>query len=82
MRAIGERLERLLYTRPVRVTTADQLKALLRWERGSTRQVAAVLGVSQRTVQRWVTPKPGSQGRPNPATSRGSRNSCGPAGSR
>ncbi|MEV4191021.1 helix-turn-helix domain-containing protein [Streptomyces toxytricini] len=48
------------------MTTADQLKALLRWERGSTRQVAAVLGVSQRTVQRWVTPKPGSQGRRNP----------------
>ncbi|MFJ3882919.1 telomere-protecting terminal protein Tpg [Streptomyces sp. NPDC090077] len=66
VRAIGDGLERLLYTRPVPVTTADQLKALLRWERGSTRQVAAVLGVSQRTVQRWVTPKPGSQGRPSP----------------
>ncbi|MFD6888616.1 telomere-protecting terminal protein Tpg [Streptomyces sp. NPDC059957] len=47
-------------------TTTDQLKALPRWERGSTRQVAVVLGVSQRTVQRWVTRKPGSQGRPHP----------------
>ncbi|MFD3557951.1 telomere-protecting terminal protein Tpg [Streptomyces goshikiensis] len=66
VRAIGDGLELLLYTRPVPEATADQLKALLRWERGSTRQVAAVLGVSQRTVQRWVTPKTGSQGRPSP----------------
>ncbi|MFJ7272759.1 telomere-protecting terminal protein Tpg [Streptomyces sp. NPDC099050] len=65
-RAIGDGLERLLYTRPLPVTTADQLKALLRWERGSTRQVAAVLGVSQRTVQRWVARDSGSRGRPNP----------------
>ncbi|MEU2834061.1 helix-turn-helix domain-containing protein [Streptomyces lavendulae] len=45
---------------------ADRLKALLRWERGSTRRVAVILGVSQRTVQRWVTRKPGSQGHPSP----------------
>lgn len=66
VRAIGDGLERLLYTRPVPATTADRLKALLRWERGSTRRVAVLLGVSQRTVQRWVTHKPGSRGRPNP----------------
>ncbi|MFB6560853.1 helix-turn-helix domain-containing protein [Streptomyces sp. NPDC056400] len=65
-RALGDGLERLLYTRPVPATTADRLKALLRWERGSTRRVAVILGVSQRTVQRWVTRKPGSQGRPSP----------------
>ncbi|MFJ7209788.1 telomere-protecting terminal protein Tpg [Streptomyces sp. NPDC098789] len=65
VRAIGEGQERLLHTRPVPATTADQLQALLRWERGSTRRVAAVLGVSQRTVQRWVTRKPDSQGRPS-----------------
>ncbi|MCM1976494.1 helix-turn-helix domain-containing protein [Streptomyces sp. G1] len=66
VRAIGDGLEQLLYTRPVPETTAEQLKALLRWERGSTRQVAAVLGVSQRTVQRWVARDPGSRGRPSP----------------
>lgn len=66
VRAIGEGLERLLYTRPVPATTADQLKALLRWEQSSTRRVAVVLGVSQRTVQRWVTRIPGSQRRPSP----------------
>ncbi|MFI2010085.1 telomere-protecting terminal protein Tpg [Streptomyces jumonjinensis] len=65
VRAIGDGLERLLSTRPVPATTADRLKALLRWERGSTRRVAVILGVSQRTVQRWVTRKPGSQGRPS-----------------
>lgn len=66
VRAIGDGLERLLYTRPLPATTADRLKALLRWERGSTLRVAAVLGVSQRTVQRWITRKPGGRGRPSP----------------
>ncbi|MER7343689.1 helix-turn-helix domain-containing protein [Streptomyces sp. NPDC000075] len=55
-----------MYARPVPATTADQLKALLRWERGSTRRVAVVLGVSQRTVQRWVACDPGRRGRPSP----------------
>lgn len=66
MGEIGDGLERLLYTQPVPSTTASRLRALLRWERGSTRQVAAVMGVSQRTVQRWVTRKAGGQGRPSP----------------
>ncbi|WP_392838525.1 helix-turn-helix domain-containing protein [Streptomyces sp. LN500] len=65
MGEISEGLERLLYTQPVPSTTASRLKALLRWEHGSTRQVAAVLGVSQRTVQRWVTRKVGGSRRPS-----------------
>ncbi|MBO0916737.1 telomere-protecting terminal protein Tpg [Streptomyces laculatispora] len=65
MGEISEGLEQLLYTQPVPSTTANQLRALLRWERGSTRQVAALLGVSQRTVQRWVTRKAGSSRRPS-----------------
>lgn len=65
MGEISEGLERLLYTQPVPSTTASRLRVLLRWERGSTRQVAAVLGVSQRTVQRWVTRKAGGSRRPS-----------------
>ncbi|MFG2409936.1 telomere-protecting terminal protein Tpg [Streptomyces brevispora] len=65
MGEISEGLEQLLYTQPVPSTTANQLRALLRWERGSTRQVAALLGVSQRTVQRWVTRKAGSSSCPS-----------------
>ncbi|MET8291397.1 hypothetical protein ABZV80_40400 [Streptomyces sp. NPDC005132] len=34
--------------------------------RNSTRSVAAVLGVSQRTVQRWVTKRPGARRPPGP----------------
>ncbi|MFF9001038.1 telomere-protecting terminal protein Tpg [Streptomyces achromogenes] len=34
--------------------------------RGSTRSVAALLGVSQRTVERWVTKKPGARRPPGP----------------
>ncbi|MFD8486520.1 MULTISPECIES: telomere-protecting terminal protein Tpg [Streptomyces] len=44
-----------------------RLRFLLAAHRGSTRQVAAVLGVSQRTVQRWVTKKPGARRPPGPA---------------
>ncbi|MFE7245226.1 helix-turn-helix domain-containing protein [Streptomyces sp. NPDC057580] len=65
MEEIGAGLERLLYTQPVPSTTASRLRVLLRWARGSTRQVAAVLGVSQRTVQRWVTRKAGGSRRPS-----------------
>ncbi|WP_406737195.1 MULTISPECIES: helix-turn-helix domain-containing protein [unclassified Streptomyces] len=62
-------------------TTADRLRALLRWARGSTRRVAALLGVSQWTVQRWVTRKAGVAGALAPAMSRRSRTSCGHGGS-
>ncbi|WP_435867056.1 telomere-protecting terminal protein Tpg [Streptomyces zaomyceticus] len=65
MGEISEGLEQLLCTQPVPSTTANQLRMLLRWERGSTRRVAALLGVSQRTVQLWVTRKAGSSRRPS-----------------
>ncbi|MFC5204394.1 helix-turn-helix domain-containing protein [Streptomyces kaempferi] len=37
------------------------MRVLLVAHRNSTRSVAAVLGVSQRTVQRWVTKRPGAR---------------------
>lgn len=43
------------------------MRFLLAAHQGSTRQVAAVLEVSQRTVQRWVTKKPGARRSPGPA---------------
>ncbi|MGW6966389.1 telomere-protecting terminal protein Tpg [Streptomyces zaomyceticus] len=60
-------LERALLTRPVPSGTEARLRFLLRVHGGSTRAVAAVLGVSQRTVQRWVTKKPGARRPPGPA---------------
>lgn len=67
MGAISDGLDQLVYTQPLPSTTAAGLKALLRLEKGSTKKVAAVLGVSQRTVQRWVTPILSARGRPSPA---------------
>lgn len=66
MGQIEEGLERALRTRPVPSSTGARLRFLLAAHRGSTRQVAAVLGVSQRTVQRWVTEKPGARRPPGP----------------
>ena len=43
------------------------LRFLLRAEKGSTKHVATLLGVSQRTVQRWVTTRPGMCRRPSAA---------------
>ncbi|WP_375136610.1 helix-turn-helix domain-containing protein [Streptomyces sp. MA5143a] len=42
---------------------------------GSTRRVATMLGVSQRTVQRWVTKKPGARRPPGPDAGSGDRGS-------
>ncbi|MFG2540120.1 telomere-protecting terminal protein Tpg [Streptomyces sp. NPDC048511] len=64
MEEISQGLERLLHTRPLPSTTLSRLRTLLRREDGSTRQVAALLGVSQRTVQRWVTRDPARRTRP------------------
>ncbi|MEV7699872.1 Homeodomain-like domain-containing protein [Streptomyces avidinii] len=64
MEEISQGLERLLHTQPLPSTTMGRLRALLRWEDGSTRQVAALLGVSQRTVQRWVTRDPARRTQP------------------
>jgi len=50
-------------TRPLPKSAGAQVRALVRAEKGSTRAVAARLGVSQRTVERYVkgeirTPRP------------------------
>ncbi len=66
MGQIEQGLERALRTRPVPSSTEARLRFLLTALRGSTRRVAAVLGVSQRTVQRWVTKKPGARRLPGP----------------
>ncbi|MFF7234344.1 helix-turn-helix domain-containing protein [Streptomyces sioyaensis] len=61
-RALGEindGLERALRTRPLPGSVTARLGFLLRAEKDSTKRLAGVLGVSQRTVQRWVTSGPG-----------------------
>ncbi|MEO3978120.1 helix-turn-helix domain-containing protein [Streptomyces sp. CAU 1734] len=63
-------LERALRTRPVPSSTEARLRFLLAVHQGSTRKVAAVLGVSQRTVQRWVARKPGARRPPGSAQAR------------
>lgn len=50
--------------RPIPVSPAARMRALHRAERGSTRAVAARLGISTRTVQRYLT---GQIKRPSPA---------------
>lgn len=66
MGQIEQGLERALRTRPVPSSSEARLRFLLATHQGSTRRVAAVLGVSQRTVQRWVTRKPGARRPPGP----------------
>ncbi|WP_078657683.1 telomere-protecting terminal protein Tpg [Streptomyces microflavus] len=66
MGQIEQGLERALRTRPVPSSNEARLRFLLASHGGSTRRVAAVLGVSQRTVQRWVTKKPGARRPPGP----------------
>ena len=63
---VEQGLEQALRTRPVPLSTEARLRFLLAAHRHSTRKVAAVLGVSQRTVQRWVTKKPGARRPPGP----------------
>lgn len=67
MGQIEQGLERALRTRPIPSSTEARLRFLLAAHRGSTWRVATVLGVSQRTVQRWVTKKPGACRPPGPA---------------
>ncbi|MFF2631136.1 telomere-protecting terminal protein Tpg [Kitasatospora griseola] len=61
MGEIDEGLERAERTRPIPQSTAARMRFLLKGAKGSTRALAADLGVSQRTVQRWLkgqgTPK-------------------------
>ncbi|MFE4337397.1 telomere-protecting terminal protein Tpg [Streptomyces sp. NPDC056831] len=65
MGEISDGIERALLTRPV-PTGASALRFLMRAEKGSTKKVARLLGVSQRTVQRWVTKKSGARRPPGP----------------
>ncbi|MFH9969440.1 telomere-protecting terminal protein Tpg [Streptomyces mirabilis] len=64
MEEIVKGLERALLTRPVPTGDAA-VRFLLRAEKGSTKNVAALLGISQRTVQRWVTARPAVRRRPS-----------------
>ncbi|MFD0109331.1 telomere-protecting terminal protein Tpg [Streptomyces sp. NPDC127164] len=66
---IGDGIERALLTRPA-PTGASALRFLMRAEKGSTKTVARLVGVSQRTVQRWVTGQPGIRRRPSAAHTR------------
>ncbi|MFJ8443981.1 telomere-protecting terminal protein Tpg [Kitasatospora griseola] len=61
-REIDEGLERAERTRPLPQSVPARMRFLLKGAKGSTRQLARDLGVSQRTVQRWLkgqaVPKP------------------------
>ncbi|MFJ9448329.1 helix-turn-helix domain-containing protein [Kitasatospora sp. NPDC101235] len=65
-REIDEGLERAERTRPIPRSVRARMRFLLKGAKGSTRKLAQDLGVSQRTVQRWLkgqgTPKAGSLG--------------------
>ncbi|MFI7414049.1 telomere-protecting terminal protein Tpg [Streptomyces sp. NPDC049627] len=63
MGKIAKGLERALLTRPAPTGDAA-VRFPLRAEKGSTKNVAVLLGISQRTVQRWVTTRPGMRRRP------------------
>ncbi|MFD9124110.1 telomere-protecting terminal protein Tpg [Kitasatospora sp. NPDC059571] len=67
MGEIDEGLERASRTRAIPQSTAARVRFLVRSAKGSTRAVAEELGVSQRTVQRWLkgasAPKPEAVGR-------------------
>ncbi|MGW2543090.1 helix-turn-helix domain-containing protein [Kitasatospora sp. NPDC001574] len=54
MGEITDGLERALRSRPIPVSVPARVRVLLRAAKGSTRAVARELGVSQRTVQRWL----------------------------
>ncbi|MFE2026830.1 telomere-protecting terminal protein Tpg [Streptomyces hygroscopicus] len=66
MGQIEQGLERALRTRPIPSSTEARLRFLLTTHQGSTRKVATVLGVSQRTVQRWVTKRSRARRPPGP----------------
>ena len=58
MGKIGDGLDRAAentLTRPIPKSAGARMRFLVRVEKGSTRAVAARLGVSQRTVQRYLT---------------------------
>ncbi|QNP67956.1 telomere-protecting terminal protein Tpg [Streptomyces genisteinicus] len=58
MGIIGDSLDRAVqavFTRPIPKSAGAQMRALVKAEKGSTRAVAVRLGVSQRTVERYLT---------------------------
>ncbi|MFD4919218.1 telomere-protecting terminal protein Tpg [Streptomyces virginiae] len=57
MRVVGDSLDRAsqeAFTRPIPKSAGAQMRYLVRQHKGSTRAVAGLLGVSQRTVERYV----------------------------
>ena len=66
MGEIDEGLERAERTRPIPQSVPARMRFLLKGTKGSTKALAAELGVSQRTVQRWLK----GQGTPKPAAAK------------
>ncbi|GAA0396427.1 helix-turn-helix transcriptional regulator [Streptomyces luteireticuli] len=57
MDTVGEGLDKALqkaFTRPVPKSAGAQMRYLVKQHKGSTKQVAQLLGVTQRTVERYV----------------------------
>lgn len=57
MVSFGEGLDRALqqaFTRPIPKTAGAQMRYLVKQMKGSTRKVAELLGISQRTVERYI----------------------------
>ncbi|WP_328541120.1 telomere-protecting terminal protein Tpg [Streptomyces sp. NBC_00344] len=58
MGIIGDSLDKAaanVFTRPIPKTAGAQIRFLVKHEKGSTRTVARRLGISQRTVERYLT---------------------------
>ncbi len=66
MGEIDEGLERAERTKPIPQSVPARMRFLLKGAKGSTKALAAELGVSQRTVQRWLK----GQGAPKPAAAK------------
>ncbi|MFD9592056.1 telomere-protecting terminal protein Tpg [Kitasatospora sp. NPDC059973] len=66
MSEIDEGLERAERTRPIPQSVSARMRFLLKGAKGSTKQLAQELGVSQRTVQRWLK----GQAAPKPAAAK------------
>ncbi|MGA5823884.1 telomere-protecting terminal protein Tpg [Kitasatospora sp. NPDC094028] len=65
-REIDEGLERAERTKPIPQSVPARMRFLLKGAKGSTKKLAQDLGVSQRTVQRWLK----GQGTPKPAAAK------------
>ncbi|WP_224283965.1 XRE family transcriptional regulator [Streptomyces sp. LS1784] len=65
-RELDEGLERAERTRPIPQSVQARMRFLPKGAKGSTKRLTADLGVSQRTVQRWLK----GQGTPKPAAAK------------